>query len=135
MPSRRPDADLDAVLSFLPLFGAAGISFGRWHDDGDGRVEVKYSEDVRDFVRLLEERGWVEPGCRPGAVQTALRHWQEPALVATADLPTLRLLLSDIVRTERICAGHLLEACERGYLPAILARLKALRQAAGKEPR
>ena len=121
-PTGLDRADLDAVVSFLPLFRRPGECFGRWLDDRNGITELKYSDDALAFVRLLEDRGWVEPGCRPGAAITALRHWQEPALVAAADGPTLRTLLSDIVRTERICAGHLLEAFERGYLVAILER-------------
>ncbi|MFO7675195.1 MAG: DUF6508 domain-containing protein [bacterium] len=125
LPAPRRD-DIEAVAWFLPFFERAGAEFGAWRDDLDGSPIVQYGPDAVDFVRLLEERGWVEAGWRPGVTAAALRYWREPALVASADGPTLRALLSDIVRTERVCTGHLLEAFERGYLVAILRRLKEL---------
>lgn len=123
--------DIAAVVSFLPLFeqagaGTPGPGFGQWSRDRDGKTVISYSDDAVEFVRLLEERGWVSPGYRPGDTRTVLRCWHRPELVASADAATLHLLLSDLVRTERICEGHLLEAFNRGYLTAILRRLKVL---------
>jgi hypothetical protein len=123
--------DVAAVAWFLPLFERVGAEFGRWWKEPGGKVRLSYCPDALEFVRLLEERGWVEAGVRAGTTTVALRHWQEPALVAAADSGTLRLLLADIVRTERICEGHLLDAFERGYLVAILRRLKELDGGAG----
>jgi Family of unknown function (DUF6508) len=54
---------------------------------------------------------------------------QDPALLAQADLLTLRKLLTAHVRQDRFIEGHLAQMLENGHISAILRRLRELRDA------
>ena len=54
-------------------------------------------------------------------------YFTDSAALESADLLTLRKLLTTHVRMERFVDGHLATVFESGHLVAILERLKALR--------
>ena len=57
----------------------------------------------------------------------AKKYIEDPKLLESADLLTLRKLLTLHIRKERFCSGHLAAAIDTGHLVKILERLKVLK--------
>lgn len=56
------------------------------------------------------------------------RRYEHEEILATADLETIRKLLTGHVRNDRFCEGHLLSVLESGLITAILRRLRVIRE-------
>jgi hypothetical protein len=78
------------------------------------------------FLDALHKHGWLSPFDWTAWQDEAERYLKDPAALASADLDTLRKLLTLHVRKDRFCDGHLLEMFESGNITAILRRLKVL---------
>jgi hypothetical protein len=127
--------DIDAILAFLPAFEQPGYTFGEWrpyHDERTGEaLPMAYcfmAADVQAFMEALYEHHWMYP------FDWTSRAWQrrmsairdDPARMAKTRLETMRKMLITYARADRFCDGALVEACERGYVLAILRRVKEL---------
>ncbi|HMB91991.1 MAG TPA: DUF6508 domain-containing protein [Rhodothermales bacterium] len=120
--------ELDAVLAFLPIFEQEGYTATRpsasgWPIDKD---------EVVQFVQTLSRTRMVFPFDWP-AWKEARQLYDDPDLLAQADLLTLRKLFTTHIRTDRFNEGHLAHVIENGHIAAMLHRLQVLRdvQAAG----
>jgi len=60
--------------------------------------------------------------------EEAERYQMDAKALETADLLTLRNLLTVHVRAERFAEGHLASVFESGYITAVLHRLKQIRE-------
>ena len=127
--------DIDAVLAFLPVLEQPGLKFGEWHPYRDERTDtplpIGYSNiapEVQAFLHALYEHHWVYP------FDYLNRAWQkrmfalrdDPERMARARLETMRKMLITYARMDYWIDSTLAEACEQGYIQAILRRVKEI---------
>lgn len=121
-----PEA-IHAVLQFLPVFEGPGYSFGEWHQSEGQFPFFSHSREVVSFVQtpydqnVLIRFDWMSWG------EEAERYQEEPGALETADLLTLRKLLTAHVRADRLSEGHLANVLESGHITDILRRMKQMR--------
>jgi len=120
--SRVGPGQIDAVLEFLPAFQSPGYKFGEWADAG----YFSYSPEVDEWIRTLYEQDFLLPFDWT-RWKEAQRYRSQPGALETADLLTLRKLLTTHVRADRFVEGHLASVLESGHVTAILRRLKQIR--------
>jgi hypothetical protein len=120
-------AKIDALLRFLPVFEAADADHGEWRLAGGVMPYLVTSEAVTGFVEALYGNGWVEPFDWGAWQETAAGYAGSPERVATADIDTIRKLLTTHVRKDRFCEGHLVAMIASGHIAAVLRRLRDLR--------
>jgi len=127
-------AQLDAVLRFLPVFETPDYSYGEWFKPKNPHEWPHYTQsaEVREFVRILSQEGIVSPFNWVNWQDEAVRLYEDPHTLETADLDTLRRLLTLHIRKDRYSEGHLAAMLKEGHIIAILRRMAALRQ--GMEP-
>lgn len=123
MASQVGPGQIDEVLEFLPAFESPGYKFGEWADAG----YFSYSPEVDDWIRALYEQNFFLTFDWTRWKEEAQRYRSEPGALETADLLTLRKLLTTHVRADRFVEGHLASVLESGHVTAILRRLKQIR--------
>ena len=122
--------DIDRILAFLPIFERADFKAAQWIFYGeleDGSIPMPYcdySPAVIEFVTVLEETGFLI--CFDWCSWEQSSELDDIERIKTADIETLRKLLTYYVRCDRYCEGHLAVVFETGCIKAILNRLKAL---------
>lgn len=126
MYKKLKDKDLDAALQYLPYFKDKNNSFytiekGNFYDP------YKYSSEVYEFLDILYKHNFIIIFNHPKWQPEALKYIEDPELLKSADILTLRKLLTLHIRKERFCSGHLAAAVDTGHLVKILERLKVLK--------
>jgi len=121
-------AGFDSVLAYLPVFQRPGFKFGEWVYKEGELPHYQYSPEVDRFVSALYAANLVYPFDWGQFVERAQRYRDEPDLLASADLLTLRKLLTTHVRADRFNEGHLAAELESGHIVAILKCLQELRE-------
>ena len=128
IPPIEPE-QLDAILRFLPIFEQPGVVFGEWCSPQGHVPYYSMTSETMDFFRtiqpLLFSFNW------PSWQTEAKKYVADPQALATADLLTLRKLLTTHVRMDRFVEGHLGGMLESGHVTAILRRLKEIREQMG----
>ena len=119
---------LDAVLRFLPIFEEPGYVFGEWHSPEGQFPCYSMSREAIDFVRVLYDQQVIFSFDWTNWQEEARRYFSDPETLETADLLTLRKLLTTHVRKDRFVEGHLGDLLERGHITAILRRLREIRE-------
>lgn len=122
----RAVIDWKATLAFLTVFEAPGYTFGRWHQPEGQLGYYEYSPDVLSFIETLNAASVVIDFGWPAWQPQALRYWEQPSRLDSAQLMTLRKLLSLHLRKDRFVEGHLAEMLESGHINAILRRAAQL---------
>ena len=119
------DADIEAIVRFLPVFEQEGFDFG----EVVSLSTCQFAPEVDEFIIALDEHNWV-------MVEFPWTDWMEEDgakyrgstdAVAEADLDDLRRILTAIARQERYRTGVILSCLKSGLISAILRRLKELR--------
>lgn len=114
------------VLRYLPIFDQAGFRPGEWVDEAGTLPFFHYSSEAAEFIQALYSAGVVVdfdwPEWQPEAERLTLDH----AALSTADLLTLRKLLTTHVRKDRFCEGHLASVLGSGHIASVLRRIAAL---------
>ncbi len=125
-PALRPE-QIDAVLEFLPIFEQDGYSFGTLVERPGHVPFISESLEVSAFRKALSRENvlivfnWVD-------WQNELARYQShPDALASADLLTLRKILTAHIRADRFTEGHFVGVLEDGHLIAVLRRLQAIR--------
>lgn len=131
--------DIEQLLDFLPYFSEEH-EFGKWHGGKkteSGAIQmpyVVYSDRVSAFRSLLYESNFM--------VVFDWGSWDEgrsiasdTTKIASVDLPTLRMLITAIVRNDRFCEGAFLSAIQNGLIATILKRLEVLIKENGLTPK
>ena len=118
--------DLDAVLKYLPYFKNKTNSFytiekGNFYDP------FKYSSEVYQFINILYKHNFIIVFDHTSWQPEALKYIENPKFLESADILTLRKLLTLHVRKERFCSGHLATAIDTDHLIKILERLEELK--------
>ena len=119
---------LDAVLRFLPIFEQPGYVFGEWHSSEGQFPYYAMHREAREFVQALYGQQVVFSFDWRSWQGEAERFVSDPEALETADLLTLRKLLTTHVRKDRFVEGHLASVLECGHITAILRRLGTIRE-------
>jgi hypothetical protein len=127
VPETGPQ-QLDAVLEFLPIFEKPGYVFGEWHSAEGQFPHYSMSREVVDFVQALYDQQVIFSFDWPSWQEEAKRYVSDPEALGTADVLTLRKLLTTHIRKDRFVEGHLAGMLERGHITAVLRRLKEIRE-------
>jgi hypothetical protein len=120
--------NLDAVLTYLPVFEQEGYRFGEWVVEEGHFPWYRYSEEVNGFLTTLRREGMVFAFDWPEWKHEAERYLTNPTALQSADLLTLRKLLFTHIRADRFTEGHLAKVLENGHIASIMRRLKQLRE-------
>ena len=80
-------------------------------------------ESIGRFVELVYEDDWII-GFDWSSWDEGREIASDLSRVASADLLTIRKLITALVRNERFCEGALQDAYERGLIRAIILRIK-----------
>jgi hypothetical protein len=118
---------IDAVLKFLPRFEEQGYQFGQWRAPAGYLPYFSFSSEAQAFIRALYEQRII--------IAFDWQSWREQAqyyqahmdALETADLLTVRKLLTTHVRMDRFVEGYLASLFDQGLLTTILWRLKRIR--------
>ncbi len=116
----------DPERSFAPIIQEPGVS-GRT----DSRDELdspwvewpKLLDELSSAIRasgLIQEFDWMSWDAE------ALRYYEDPALLNTADLDIVGKLLTLHVSIDQAVTGHLAGVCSSGHMQAVLLRLREL---------
>jgi hypothetical protein len=119
---------LDAVLRFLPIFERPGYAFGEWRGPQGHFPYYAMSRDVEDFIQTLYNQQVIIAFDWMSWHQEVKGYVSDPDALQSADLLTLRKLLTAHVRADRLNEGHLGHVLESGHITAILRRVKTLRE-------
>jgi hypothetical protein len=119
---------IDAILKYLSIFEKPGYQFGQWVEPEGQFPYFSFSPEVDEFIGALRKQGVIIPFDWRNWRKEAARYQTNPEALETADLLTLRKLLTVHVRAERFSEGHLASVFESGYIMAILRRLKQIRE-------
>jgi len=120
------DANVRAILAFLPIFESPGFAFGEMVAQPGQFPCAREAPEVSAFVQALHDNGWVEPFDWSEFQDEATGYFEDPSRLETVGLETIRKLLTLHVRKDRFCDGHFLEMLEAGQIQAILRRLATL---------
>lgn len=118
---------IDAILGHLSRFEQSSFKFGEWTAPEGQMPFFSLSDEAAEFVRALYRQGLVIAFDWRSWKEEAKQYQINSAALATADLLTIRKLLTLHVRTDRFAEGHLEKVYEKGNLTAILQRLKQIR--------
>jgi len=118
---------IDAILKYLPVFEKPDYQFGRWVEPEGQFPYFSFSPEVDEFIGTLHEQNMIIPFDWRRWSAEVKRYQSDPAALETADLLTLRKLLTAHVRADRFTEGHLANVFESGHITAILRRLKQIR--------
>lgn len=115
-------ADMRAILSFLPVFEQLDFKPGEWQTPPGTLGYFDYAPVVLEFLSALSKHNFIFPFDWP--------NWQEgkqliehPERIQSANLSTLRRLLTLHVRADRFSEGHLARVFETGQMVMILRRI------------
>ena len=125
MPTAK---QIDAILPYLELFSREGISAGTWSGEPGYLPSFSMAKEVSEFLDALYQQGWISDTFNwPDWQESAARYLEDSSLVASADVQTIRKLLTTHARKERFCEGHFAAVIESGHIAALLRRLKKIR--------
>lgn len=134
IPNELSLAQLDALLAFLPIFERSGYSFGEWQVKRGVFPFFAESPEVTAFVQALHQEQFITPFDWVSWAEEARRYTEGgDAALATADLETLRKLLTTYVRADRFSTGTLASLFQNGQITAVLRRLKQIRDTMAAE--
>ena len=119
---------MDAILQYLPIFETQDYQFGQWVKPEGQFPYFSFSPEVDEFIGALRKQGMIIPFDWTSWRKEAERYQADPKALETADLLTLRKLLTVHVRAERFAEGHLASVFESGHIAAVLHRLKQIRE-------
>ena len=112
---------IDAVLEHLPRLEKAGYQFGEWRVPENHTPYFLFSPEANEFISALYEQGILITFDWQDRWEEAKRYELNREALRTADLLTIRKLLTTHVRKDRFVEGHLASICDQGLLRAILA--------------
>ncbi len=128
--------NIDQMLAFLPYFASPASHFYAWPAPTEplSFPHPDYSPQVEKFMGAIYSEKFILPFDWTRWQSEARRYIEDPASLHSADLTTLRKLLTMHVRAERFTDGHIAAMIDRGHILAILRRLEAIRATMGEPP-
>ena len=118
-------AQIDELLRFLPLLDKPGHDFiQKWHGGGSQFPYPVYEPVVEHFIAAAGQTHWLDFGYQP---QQAGEMLYDDSVLSAADLPTIKTMLTFVVRGERFGDGHWGSLLQNGRIVALLKRLETIR--------
>jgi len=118
-------AHIDELLRFLPLLDKPGHDFiQEWRGSGNQLPYPVYEPVVEHFMAVAGQAHWMDFGYRPPQAGAML---YDDAVLAAADLPAIKTMLTFVVRGERFGDGHWGSLLKNGRIVALLKRLQTIR--------
>jgi hypothetical protein len=108
---------IDTILSFLPLFEGENLIFS------SNTAMDQFSE----FYKALYENNFVYSFDWSIIQKDAESYFEQPELLHTADLETIRKLLTFHARKDRFYDGHFQDMIKSGFIKAMLQRVRELK--------
>ena len=118
--------NIDSILKYLPYFKNRSNKFYRI-DKEQIMDPYIYSRKVRDFIKSIYKENFTVVFDYPRWQMQALKYYKDSKLLKSADIITLRKLLTLHIRKDRFVSGHLVEMIDSGHILKILKRLKEIR--------
>ena len=117
-------AHIDELLRFLPLLDKPGHDFiQEWRGSGNQLPYPVYEPVVEQFMAAAGQTHWMDFGYQP---QPAGAMLYDDAVLAAADLPAIKTMLTFVVRGERFGDGHWGNLLKNGRIVALLNHLKTI---------
>jgi O-acetyl-ADP-ribose deacetylase len=128
MVEKITSKNIDNILKLLPYFEDKNNQFYEIRKEVNTLIfPYIYSVEVMNFMDALRTENIIFPFDWVKWQDEAVRYFDNPELLKSADLLTLRKLLTLHVRKDRFCDGHFAYIIDSGYLLNILKRLEELR--------
>jgi O-acetyl-ADP-ribose deacetylase len=128
MSSEIPNnKNISNILKFISYFESTGEEFYKL-DSKYLMNPYVYSKEVNDFIKALYKENIIFSFGWPNWQNEAGKYYRDPELIKTADIKTLRKLLTLYVRKERFRSGHLANMIKSGHILNILKRLKIIEE-------
>ena len=118
--------NIDSILKYLPYFKNRSNKFYRI-DKAQIMDPYIYDGKVHDFVRTIYKENFIIIFDYPRWQMQALKYFRNSKLLESADIITLRKLLTLHIRKDRFVSGHLADMIDSGHILKILKRLKEIR--------
>jgi len=118
--------NINRILEFLPYFESTDNKFFKI-DTTDLMYPYLYDKKVLDFEKALYDENIVYSFDWAEWQSEAEKYFNNPELLKTTDIETIRKLLTLHVRKERFCSGHFASMISSGHIINILKRLKEFR--------
>jgi hypothetical protein len=119
----------EELLKFLPNFSIPNRKYIKeWKEDKtpDGASTFPYpmyEEDVAEFFHLASQEWWDDHDYEP---QVAGRMLEDDCTIESADIATIKTVITYCVRSERFYDGHWAALLEAGTVQRLLVRLQEL---------
>ncbi len=119
---------IDALLEFLPIFRDPDFEPAAFEKTESGVMSSSvWSIELRKFHQAVYDNGFIYPFDWGSWQEKADQLLEESELLMSADLQTIRMLLTTHVRKERFCEGYLPMMVRCGHIAVLLERLKVIR--------
>jgi len=113
-PPEISKENITAILKYIPIFEAENFN----------------PDEIYSFMQDLYDNNIIYPFDWPAWEDESQKLYKNPDALASADLETLRKLLTVHVRKDRFCEGHLAGVIRDGHVLAILKRLTSVLETA-----
>ena len=119
----------EELLKFLPNFSVPNRKYIKEWKGGktqSGALTFPYpvyEEDVVEFFKLASQECWADYDYEP---EVAGRMLQDDRAIESADIATIKTLITYCVRGERFCDGFRASLLEAGRVQKLLVRLQQL---------
>jgi len=90
-------------------------------------LESGTCEDIIEFTKSLYHNNWLINTCWQGWTSEAEYYFGNPELIKSADIETIRKILTVHVRIDRLFPGEIADLIKRGYILKILERIETLK--------
>jgi len=124
-PPEISKENITAILKYISVFEAEGFEPGEMVADR-GMPWYSNSDEVLNFVQELYDNNIIYSFDWPAWQDEAEKLYNDPDALASANLDTLRKLLTVHVRKDRFSEGHLAGVIRDGHMLAILKTLEEL---------
>ena len=125
---------IDALLGFISIFEDKNKKFYEveFRDKETGYFNLcpyAYSEEINQFIEATYKYGFILNDFDWGGWRDESQKFLADAeLLKSADIKTLKKLLTTHIRADRFVDGHLAAKLDNGHILAILKRLKQIKE-------
>ena len=129
MDNTITDKAIDNLLKFLPVFKKESFASLKQEElQKNTPYMFCYSKDVESFIKACYENDFLLKFDWVKWQDQAVKYLDDPTFSKSADLETIRKLITLHLRKERFCEGHLIDMIDRGHITILLERLSELRK-------
>ena len=118
-------SSINKILKHLEYFKNSSNPFYKI-DKNDLFYPYIYSKEANEFIVTVKKENLTIIYDWTNWQDEASRYFEDPDLLMSANITTIKKLLTIIIRKERFCSGFLVDATKSGVILGILKRLEAL---------